>query len=415
MKLSIAQRLWLPTLVLAGVIAVIGTVVALRTGSQVQATHDRQSAAEARLESALGALGTPDAALAPVRAEVAEMRRLREEVGEQRRSTVGAVLAVMAIIVGYVAWTTRTMVRQIRNPLSELAQAATRMGSGDLTPVIDTSRHDELGDLARAVACMRDEIATLVREAQQSSDSIRVASAEVAHGNADLAQRTERAAGALQHTAGSMQQITGTVQQTAERAKSAHALADGAAVVATRSGLAVDEMVRTMASISDSARRIGDITAVIDGIAFQTNILALNAAVEAARAGEQGRGFAVVAGEVRSLAQRATTAAREIRTLIGRSVETVNSGSQRVGEAGQTMQQVVQGVQQVAALMGEIHHAAAAQSAGIGQVNGAVGELEGMTQHNAALVEQSTAAALSLNEQAERLTALVGRFRLAAG
>ena len=413
MKLSLAQRLWLPTIVLAVVISVIGGGVWLRTQTQVQATADRQQAAEARLGKALQSSGMAEATLAPVRAEVAEIHRLRVEVGEQRKSTVKAVLVVMAVIVAYVAWTTRTLVRAIRDPLAELAGVAERMGGGDLTPAIDTSRSDEIGSLARSVAGMRDALATLVRQAQLSSDSIRTASAEVASGNADLSQRTERAAGALQQTASSMEQLTGTVHQTAERAVSASNLAQGASGTAERGGQVVADVVRTMDEISASARRIGEITAVIDGIAFQTNILALNAAVEAARAGEQGRGFAVVAGEVRTLAQRSAQAAKEIRTLIASSSERVDAGSRLVGDAGSTMQQVVEQVRSVASLVGEISHATAEQSNGIGLVNGAVGELDGMTQHNAALVEQSTAAAMSLREQAERLAELVGRFRLA--
>ena len=415
MKLSLTQRLWLPTIVLAVVIAAIGGFVVVRTQSQVVAVAERQGAAEARLEAALKASQVPAEALAPVRAEVAEIHRLRVEVGEQRKSTVKAVLVVMALIVTYVALTTRTLVRATRDPLAELAGVGERMGGGDLTPTIDTSRHDEIGSLARSVAGMRDALATLVRQAQLASDSIRTASAEVASGNADLSQRTERAAGALQQTASSMEQLTGTVHQTAERAASASSLAAGASGTAERGGQVVADVVRTMDEISASARRIGEITAVIDGIAFQTNILALNAAVEAARAGEQGRGFAVVAGEVRTLAQRSAQAAKEIRSLIASSGERVDAGSRLVGDAGQTMQQVVEQVRSVAALVGEISHAAAEQSSGIGLVNGAVGELDGMTQHNAALVEQSTAAAMSLREQAARLAELVGRFRLAAG
>ncbi len=413
MKLSLAQRMWLPTLILAVVMVVIGGGVAWRTQHQVQATSERQDAAEARLQQALQNTGLAAPAQAAVRAEIAEIHRLRAEVGEQRKSTVKAVLVVMAVIVAYVAWTTRTLVRAIRDPLAELAGVAERMGGGDLTPAIDTSRSDEIGSLARSVAGMRDALATLVRQAQLSSDSIRTASAEVASGNADLSQRTERAAGAIQQTASSMEQLTGTVHQTAERAVSASNLAQGASGTAERGGQVVADVVRTMDEISASARRIGEITAVIDGIAFQTNILALNAAVEAARAGEQGRGFAVVAGEVRTLAQRSAQAAKEIRTLIASSSERVDAGSRLVGDAGSTMPHVVDQVRSVAALVGEISHATAEQSSGIGLVNGAVGELDGMTQHNAALVEQSTAAAMSLREQAERLAELVGRFRLA--
>jgi methyl-accepting chemotaxis protein len=415
MKLSLAQRLWLPTIVLAVVITVIGAAVAVRTQSQVQATMERQAAAEARLEKALGTTALAAETLAPIRAEVAEMHRLRVEVGEQRRATVTAVLVLMAVIVAYVALTTRSLVRSIRNPLAALAQVAERMGGGDLTPVIDTQGHDEIGSLSRSVAGMRDALATLVRQAQQSSDCIRIASAEVASGNADLSQRTERTASALQQTASSMEQLTGNVRQTAERSRSASQLAQDASGTAERGGQVVSDVVRTMDEISASARRIGEITAVIDGIAFQTNILALNAAVEAARAGEQGRGFAVVASEVRSLAQRSAQAAKEIRTLIASSSERVDAGTQLVGDAGQTMHQVVQQVRSVASLVVEISQAAAAQSSDIGVVNGAVGQLDGMTQHSAALVEQSTAAAISLREQAQRLAELVGQFRLAPG
>jgi methyl-accepting chemotaxis protein len=414
MKLSLAQRLWLPTLVLALVVAMVGTLVAWRTASQVAATHERQLAAETRLHELVKAVGAPAEKTKAFDAQIEQIRALREEVGEQRLLSVKGVLGVMIVIVGYVAWTTRSLVRQIRNPLAELAAVAERMGGGDLTPVIDTTRSDEIGSLTRSVAHMRDALASLVREAQRSSDSIRIASAEVASGNADLSQRTERAASAIQHTASSMEQLTGTVQQTAERAQGAAQLARGASGVAEQGGATVSDVVRTMDEISASARRIGEITAVIDGIAFQTNILALNAAVEAARAGEQGRGFAVVAGEVRTLAQRSAQAAKEIRALIASSAERVEAGSRLVGDAGKTIGEVVTQVRQVATLVGEISHAAAEQSAGIGQVNGAVGELDGMTQHNAALVEQGSAAAESLREQAARLAEQVGRFRLAS-
>ncbi|MFO1272679.1 MAG: methyl-accepting chemotaxis protein [Rubrivivax sp.] len=247
-----------------------------------------------------------------------------------------------------------------------------------------------------------------------SSESIGSAAGEVASGSRDLSSRTEEAAGHLQQTAASMEQLTGTVEQTASSARAASDLAGTAAEVAQRGGRIVGEVVQTMDEINASSKKIADIIGVIDGIAFQTNILALNAAVEAARAGEQGRGFAVVAGEVRSLAQRSAAAAREIKSLIGSSVERVESGARLVADAGSTMEEIVQAVQRVSATIAEISAAAAEQSQGLGQVNGSVTQLDRMTQHNAALVEQSSAAAQSLREQAQRLAQAVGAFQASA-
>jgi methyl-accepting chemotaxis protein len=236
----------------------------------------------------------------------------------------------------------------------------------------------------------------------------------VAGGNQDLSQRTEQTASSLQQAASSMTQLTGTVRQSAEAASQANQLADSASSVARRGGAVVGEVVSTMDQISTASRRIADIIGVIDGIAFQTNILALNAAVEAARAGEQGRGFAVVAGEVRSLAQRSAEAAKEIKSLIGSSVERVEAGSRLVQEAGGTMNEIVASVQRVSDIIGEISAAAGEQSSGIGQVSQSVTQLDAMTQQNAALVEQSAAAAESLREQSQRLSGLVSAFRLQA-
>jgi methyl-accepting chemotaxis protein len=247
-----------------------------------------------------------------------------------------------------------------------------------------------------------------VGQVRESSESIEVASTEVATGNVDLSQRTELAAGNLQRTASSMEQLTATVRQSADSARTANQLASSAAEVAV-----VSQVVSTMDEIDASSKKIADIIGVIDGIAFQTNILALNAAVEAARAGEQGRGFAVVAGEVRNLAQRSAEAAREIKTLIGASVGRVESGARLVQDAGATMTEIVASVQRVTDIIGEISAAASEQSQGIGAINGAVTELDRMTQQNAALVEESAAAAESLKEQAKRLAAVVSKFRLA--
>jgi methyl-accepting chemotaxis protein len=246
-----------------------------------------------------------------------------------------------------------------------------------------------------------------------SSESIRLASAEIATGNQDLANRTEQTATNLQRAASSTEQLTGTVRQSADAARQANQLAASATEVAVRGGVVVAQVVSTMEEINTSARKISDIIGVIDGIAFQTNILALNAAVEAARAGEQGRGFAVVASEVRSLAGRSAEAAKEIKNLIGISVSKVDSGSRLVADAGKTMTEIVSSVKRVSDIIGEITAASSEQSDGISQVNTAVTELDQMTQQNAALVEESAAAAESLREQAHRLAQLVSTFRLA--
>jgi methyl-accepting chemotaxis protein len=252
----------------------------------------------------------------------------------------------------------------------------------------------------------------MVGQVRSSTDNISTASTEIATGNLDLSQRTEQTASNLQQAASSMEQLTGTVKQSADSARQANQLASSAAEVAARGRAVVTQVVSTMDEINASSKKISDIIGVIDGIAFQTNILALNAAVEAARAGEQGRGFAVVASEVRSLAQRSADAAKEIKTLIGASVEKVDSGSRLVADAGQSMKDIVSSVQRVTDIIGEITAASTEQSDGIGQVNGSVVQLDKMTQQNAALVEESAAAAESLKDQAQRLATVVAAFRL---
>jgi len=259
---------------------------------------------------------------------------------------------------------------------------------------------------------MQNALSKLVGDIRHASDSINTASVEIAAGNQDLSGRTEQTASALQQTASSMEQLNGTVHQTAESARTANALAGTATQAAQRGGEVVSQVVRNMEDITQSSKKIGEIIGVIDGIAFQTNILALNAAVEAARAGEQGRGFAVVASEVRSLAQRSANAAREIKTLIGASVEKVESGARLVQDAGATMQEIVTGVQRVSHIIGEITTAATGQSNELGQVNTAVTQLDQMTQQNAALVEQSAAAAESMRDQAHRLSQVVEVFHV---
>ncbi|WP_368408604.1 methyl-accepting chemotaxis protein [Caldimonas mangrovi] len=321
----------------------------------------------------------------------------------------GAGLLVTLLGVGVAS----LLVRSIRGPLRESVAFARAVADGNLTLDITTDRTDELGELTRSLQHMQQSLARIVAGVRSSTDGITHASTEIASGNLDLSSRTEEAASSLQQTASSMEQLTGTVKQSADAARQANQLASSASSVASRGGQVVSQVVATMDEINTSSKKIADIIGVIDGIAFQTNILALNAAVEAARAGEQGRGFAVVAGEVRNLAQRSAQAAKEIKTLIGASVEKVESGAKLVQNAGSTMTEIVASVQRVSDIIGEITAATAEQSSGIGQVNTAVTQLDQMTQQNAALVEESAAAAESLKEQAYRLAEVVGAFKLA--
>jgi len=303
----------------------------------------------------------------------------------------------------------------IATPLGSLTSAIGAIAQGDLSQAVHSTRNDEIGLLIQQTEAMRARLADTIGTVRNSVDSIGTASAEIATGNQDLSQRTEQTASNLQNAASSMTQLTGTVKQTADSARTANQLVSSASSAAAKGGEVVGQVVATMDEINTSSRKINDIIGVIDGIAFQTNILALNAAVEAARAGEQGRGFAVVASEVRSLAQRSAEAAKEIKTLIGASVERVEVGSRLVQEAGSSMTEIVSSVQRVQDIIGEITAAASEQSDGIGQVNQSVGQLDQMTQQNAALVEQSAAAAESLKEQAHRLVEAVAVFRIASG
>ncbi|WP_284618376.1 methyl-accepting chemotaxis protein [Aquabacterium humicola] len=314
-----------------------------------------------------------------------------------------AVAIVLAVVVR----------RVVSRPLGQAVQVLEQVAEGDLTVNTPQARSAELSRLFGAMQGMVGRLRRTVGQVRSSADSIQTASAEVATGNADLSQRTEATASNLQQAASAIDQLSSNVRHSAESAASANQLATSAAEVAERGGAVVAQVVSTMDEIHVASKKIADIIGVIDGIAFQTNILALNAAVEAARAGEQGRGFAVVAGEVRSLAQRSAEAAREIKRLIGNSVERVDAGSRLVQDAGSTMTDIVASVKRVCDTIGEISAAVTEQSTGIGQVNGTVNHLDQATQQNAALVEQSAAAAESLKQQADQLAAAVSAFRVA--
>ena len=319
-------------------------------------------------------------------------------------------LGVLALAcgLGLGVWLTRSITR----PLARAVGLAQQVASGDLTADIQVTSQDEVGVLLAALQDMNTSLLKTVSEVRSGTDTIVTASQQIAAGNLDLSARTEQQASSLEETASSMEELTSTVRQNADNARQANTLAQTASGVAMRGGQVVSEVVETMASINASSKKIADIIAVIDGIAFQTNILALNAAVEAARAGEQGRGFAVVASEVRNLAQRSAGAAKEIRGLIADSVGKVETGGQLVEQAGATMQEIVQGISRVTDIMSEIASASAEQTLGIEQVNAAITQMDDVTQQNAALVEEAAAAANSLEDQAAQLARLVSTFKL---
>ncbi|GKT13502.1 HAMP domain-containing protein [Acidovorax sp. SUPP2522] len=347
-----------------------------------------------------------------LRNEVAEVAARQKQVSGETQWLF--VLAVLITIVVVVPLTLLNMV-SICRPLAEARRMAQAIAGGDLSQRVQVEGRDEVADLQRALDDMQQGLGALVSQVRDASGSIATASAEIATGNQDLSGRTEQTASNAQEAVASLAELTTTVQQTASSSQVANQLASSASGIATRGGSVVQQAVASMHEISSSSRKISDIIGVIDGIAFQTNILALNAAVEAARAGEQGRGFAVVAGEVRSLAQRSAEAAKEIKALISSSVTAVDGGVRHVEDAGAAMKEIVDSVQRVSDIIGEINSASAEQTTGIGQVNGSVGEIDRMTQQNAALVEQSAAAAESLREQAARLSQVVQQFHLADG
>jgi len=327
-----------------------------------------------------------------------------------RGTELMVILAAFALLLGTVfAW---QLTRGIVGPIRAAVAVAETVASGDLTHRIEASTQDETGALLRALRHMNDSLVGIVSQVRGGTDTIGTASREISAGNLDLSARTEQQASALEQTAASMEELTTTVRQNADNARQANQLAIAASEVAVQGGAVVGEVVTTMGTINNSAKRIADIIGVIDGIAFQTNILALNAAVEAARAGEQGRGFAVVASEVRNLAQRSAAAAKEIKELITASVTSVDAGAKLVDQAGTTMEQVVTSIRRVTDIMAEITSASQEQTGGIEQVNGAIGQMDQVTQQNAALVEEAAAAAASMQEQAATLADVVAVFKL---
>jgi methyl-accepting chemotaxis protein len=340
-----------------------------------------------------------------------------DDINHKFWAQAGVLLAIggalMLVVGALAALMLRRILAQLGGEPDYAAAIVAQIAQGDLTTHIDT-RPGDTGSLLMAIKAMRDNLAHLVSQVRSDADSISTASGEIASGNHDLSARTEQQAGSLEETASTMEEMTSTVRQNADNARQANQLAISASQVASQAGGVVGQVVETMGAINASSKKIGDIIAVIDGIAFQTNILALNAAVEAARAGEQGRGFAVVASEVRNLAQRSSQAAKEIKQLIDSSAEQVGAGEKLVALAGETMEKVVSSVQHVTDIVAEISSASAEQSAGIEQINQAIVEMDNMTQQNSALVEQASAAAQAMNEQAAGLAQIVSVFKVGA-
>jgi methyl-accepting chemotaxis protein len=349
-------------------------------------------------------------ALIKLQVEAIEEAKLQSDAAWSSTRNVTIILSVVAAALAFatVWWITRS----ITVPLNEAVTVAQRVADGDLTAAIEVRTSDETGQLMQALKNMNEHLCNIVSEVRASTETIAAASTQIATGNMDLSSRTEEQASSLEETASSMEELTSTVQKNADNAGEANRLAITATEVASKGGAVVSEVVGTMGAINESSKKIVDIIAVIDGIAFQTNILALNAAVEAARAGEQGRGFAVVASEVRNLAQRSASAAKEIKTLISDSVSKVDAGSKLVDQAGATMHEVVDSIRKVTGMMTEIAAASQEQTAGIEQVNQAIVQMDDTTQRNAALVEEAAAASQSLQEQASKLAQLVGVFKI---
>ena len=399
---------------------------------QAEALFVPANASIERVKSALGQMGADTHSrleafdgplydtIDPISAKITELvdlqLRVAHEVNEaSSEHYVWTRAVILALLAGAILASSLLAVvttRSITKPLHVAVAFADKIRNGDLTSQLIVTGRDETSELLRSLQDMQASLLRIVREVRGGVDSVTTASTQIAAGNLDLSERTESQASSLQQTASAMEELTSTVRQSADNAQQANQLALSASTAARHGAGVVDQVVQTMGSISQSSNKIFDIVGVIEGIAFQTNILALNAAVEAARAGDQGRGFAVVASEVRSLAQRSATAAKEIKSLITGSAESVKAGSAYVAEAGQSMQEIVAQVRKVTDLVGEIANAAREQSSGIGQVNMAVSQLDQVTQQNAALVEESAAAAASLTQQAQTLGKAVALFQL---
>ena len=351
-------------------------------------------------------------ALIQLQLDVSKAEFSESQARYDRARMLAAAEVLLGLLVGIAMgiW----LISGIMRSLAQATRLVRSVAEGDLTQRVDITSHDEIGQLLLALRAMTEKLGGIVHQVRAGTDTIANAATEIAAGNLDLSSRTEQQAASLEETASSMEQLTSTVRQNADNARQANQMVTAASAIAVQGGAAFSQVVQTMESIRGSSRQVVDIIAVIDGIAFQTNILALNAAVEAARAGEQGRGFAVVATEVRNLAQRASAAAKEIKGLIDKSVGLVDTGNVLVGQAGQTMSEIVDSVKKVNDVMAEIMEATQEQSAGIEQVNRAVGQMDQVTQQNAALVEEAAAAAESLQDQAAQLAREVSAFKLDA-
>ncbi|MBV8259530.1 MAG: Tar ligand binding domain-containing protein [Paraburkholderia sp.] len=385
--------------------------IADQFGANVQSGDQAKVVAGAKaLKEAYDALSKADAVLDKFQLTQAQKGFDDAEAAFSQLRIVS--IAALLVGIGAAAYSFFSLRRAIAEPLGEALGAFQAIAAGDLRRPVVVRRNDEMGELLGGVARMQRSLTETVRSVRAGTESIATATREIAAGNIDLSSRTEEQATALQQTASSMEQLTGTVKQNADNARQASTLAANASEIANKGSSVVTQVVGTMGEINESSARIADIITIIEGIAFQTNILALNAAVEAARAGEEGRGFAVVAGEVRSLAQRSSAAAKEIKGLIDTSVERVQAGSALVEEAGRTMSEIIGAVQRVTDIMGEIAAASQEQSGGIDQVARAVTQMDEVTQQNAALVEEAAAAAQSLEDQAGRLRAAVAVFSL---